>query len=229
MMYQFQRSFIKAASESVGVYGSHRGASLPWLPSPLPCCLPSSSWAVLPAEQGWVGAGRCWGVTEEQGVRAAPVAGTIAAVELHHEVWGALRGSLLLHTSGPCLLHCPGEGALLGAGDFLLAVVQPVDKGVGCQEGPVARGHGSAGLLQQLTLSTMDPGSLWSSRCSRLACTGHTERGNVPIFPSLESLWLQAALLTVLFAWCLLSAHCSICSACLWDGAAPWDVCQEQC
>lgn len=113
-----------------------------------------------------------------------------AAVEQHSR---CLRGSLLVQVSVLPSFHCPGEGALLGAGHFPLAAVQPVDRGVGCQEGPMVHGHGSAGLLQQLPLSAMDPTSLWSTRGSSLACPGHAEHGNVPVLPLLESPWLQPA------------------------------------
>lgn len=53
MMYQFQRSFIKAASEFVDVYG-RAPEEEPHLPvAAIPPAPPPSRAAVLGAEQGW--------------------------------------------------------------------------------------------------------------------------------------------------------------------------------
>lgn len=112
--------------------------------------------------------------------------GPWAAGELHH-----FEGLTAASRVWAVLPSLPRGRALLGAGDFL---VQPVDMGVGCQEGPVAHGRGSAGLLQQLPLSTRDTSSLWGTRCSSLACPGHAEHGDVPVLPPLEWLWWQPAL-----------------------------------
>lgn len=64
MMYQFQRSFIKAASESVDVYGPvpEEEPHFPGAASPL--CSQAVSW---PAGQGWSWARLLLGVTRGGG------------------------------------------------------------------------------------------------------------------------------------------------------------------
>lgn len=176
MMYQFQRSFIKAASEFVAVRGPspqeepHARGCHPPCPAASPPCSQAVSW---PGEQGW-----SWGRLllggdrrrrrrrERRWCRGWRWLCPSAAVKLHPSVWGA-------HCCFRCLGHvsfsAQGKGLCWQQGIFLW---QPVDMAVGCQEGPVVRGHGSAGLLQQLPRSTMDPSTLRSTRCSSLACRG---------------------------------------------------------